>query len=260
MNRVVTSLIALFGVFSLSAQIDINQLAGNWAVKEVKQAPKSKKNIPKEDLDLALESLSEGYYNFSNNSIVFVAYDGDLEEDMMSATGYTYNAPGKEIKVHDLEDNSHIETMKIVTLTASKFVAQVEFDNMLVEYHFVKATPQQLLCGKWLMQKVTIDDYINSLPTNEKYIGRELETALNEAFQEFYMELYPSGTGYSEYPDEDGTFNEANFSWNYASNNLKMTYEDGSSEFMELTFVKHGQFQFIIPGEEFKMVITMTRL
>lgn len=244
----------------LSSQINISHLKGSWYIQNVEQASNSAKDIEQKDLESALEALKEGYFHFDGEKMGFFSFSGDFLEEMDEMVNYSFiKETGKlEITYSDYGDQI-LRSLKITSLTANKLVYQVDFREMIIDYHFTRATPNQLICGNWGIADLSIQEYINSLPTNKKQSAELLEDLLFDQFITFYFVFRIDNTGYAEVPAEEGGVSSANFTWELSNNTIELLYEDGSTDSLRYLQLNHNHLVLLMPAPEFDITFFMDR-
>lgn len=251
----------LFVNFSISfAQIDIKQLRGSWYVDKVEQAANSKSKVEQHDLEYAKEILKDGYMHFSDKEVFFVTFEGDLNEDMGSATNFSYDDKSKSLKFYNSDGSKQENELILKTLTSSRLVYQVHFEEGTVEYHFLKAKPEHLICGSWLFSDLSITEGKEALGPDEEALRQELEELLKVEFETYYYEFYPDGAGYVEFPLENQDLAEDDFNWQLVNNVLTFLYSDGQKETVEVVSIQHGLLKVLISAEMFDIIVTFKRI
>ena len=253
-------LIIAFPIACVYAQIDIKHLEGSWFIKEIKPAPNSPTKVEGQDLQLELEGMKEGYIQISKNTIDFINFEGDFDQDVADGLLYTYNGTSKilELKFKDSDESVGVK-YKLLELSASHLIYQFIGNDYIGNYHFVRATNEQLIVGSWGVTDVSIAAYIAAQPASERDAAVQLQELLRKEFSFMYLELSLDKTGYLETPEGSDDVSSTLLTWSLLQNILKFTYEDKNTEDIKVISIKHNELILEIPGETSNIVLSFSR-
>jgi hypothetical protein len=242
-------------------QIELSKLEGSWFISQVNNVVGSPTIMSREELQYTLETMQEGYLQIGYNTIDFIQFDGDFELNIQQGMRYVYNQANKTLEVRDKTSDEKIEIQfMLIEASESTLIYQYKDSSYILDYHFSRAKPEQLIIGSWGFSSLSMADYIDSLPPNDKAKINNSEELFQEEYSVFFIELSHDSSGYLEVPRGDGLVNASNFSWIFAPGYLLLKYDNEFSHKLKVISIKHNELILEIVVNEFTIALTLTRL
>jgi hypothetical protein len=255
-----TLLALLFVLKQNFAQIDIQELPGAWYITDIKTASNSPNKLDAEDLIPELEIMQDGYMYFSADTLVFINFKGNLEADMAQSFNYTYNSNTRFLEMKNASTNGHnVNRLRLIELNKNKLVYQFVNEEYIIDYQFIRAKPDHLLCGLWQVNQITVPNLIHSASSDKKNTEINPEKTLLEKFRRMTIELEKGYIGYIEVPSENGAMHESNLKWSLSSNMLHLIFDDNTSRSIRIVSIKHNELIIELPNEDYVMIVTFNR-
>lgn len=241
-------------------QIDLSKLEGSWFISQVNNVAGSPNIMSREELQYTHETMQEGYLQIGHNTIDFIQFDGDFELNIQQGMRYVYNQANKTLEVREKTSNEKMEIQfMLIEVSQSNLIYQYKDSSYILDYHFSRAKPEQLMIGSWGFSSLSMANYIASLPPNDKAKANNSEELFQEEYSVFFIDLSRESSGYLEVPRGDGLVNASNFTWIYTPDHLLLKCDDDFSRIFKVISIKHNELILEIVVNEFTIALTLTR-
>lgn len=204
-----------------------------------------------------LEIMEDGILQISANTLVFISFKGKLEENISLGFNFTYNSTTHFLERCNASTNGqHVNRIKLLELNKTKLVYQLVIQEYIIDYQFIRAQPEHLICGYWKLNHIAVPNSIQSASSDKKNAETNLEKTLFEKFRRTRLEIEIGNIGYTAMPNE---MNVSHLKWSLSGKTLHLTFDDDNSLSIRVVSIAYNELIIELPYENYTMVMTFDR-